>query len=209
MAMADDLIRLPVSDVWAAHALADRLRREPLWLDAVPGLTEVVGRFDPDQISLAAALEAAKAAMDAPPTRHGDGPGAGSGAGTVMVLPVRYGGEEGPDLDAVCQAAGLSRDALIERHTATVFTVELMGFTPGFAYCGGLDPTLSVPRLKRPRIRVAAGSVGLGAAQTGLYALAGPGGWPLIGRTTAVLFDPASTAPFLLSPGQRLRFEPA
>lgn len=206
VAMADDLIRLPVADVWTAQALSQQLRQNPVWLDVVPGLAEIVCRFDPGQTRLATALETARTAMADPAVQPGDRVVAD---GEVTVLPVRYGGRDGPDLDKVCQAVGLSRDALIARHAATVFTVELMGFTPGFAYCGGLDPALSVARLRRPRTWVPAGAVGLGMTHTGLYALAGPGGWPLIGRTPVALFDPDAPAPFRLEPGQRLRFEPA
>ena len=81
-----------------------------------------------------------------------------------------------------------------------------MGFTPGFAYISGMPDGLNITRLDLPRSRVPAGLVGLSAAFTGLYALAGPGGWPLIGRTEATLFSPARANPFLLAPGQRVRF---
>lgn len=128
--------------------------------------------------------------------------------GRVIELPVQYGGAEGPDIEAVARHAGLSVASLIERHAATEYTVYFLGFQPGFAYLGGLDPALATPRRKEPRVRVPAGSVGIGGEQTGVYPMSSPGGWQLIGRTSTVLFDPDRDPPSLLEPGDRVRFVP-
>lgn len=121
-------------------------------------------------------------------------------------IPVRYGGDDGPDLAVVAAAAGMSGDEVIECHTAGEYVAYFLGFKPGFAYLGGLDPRLATPRLAQPRPRVAAGSVGIGGDQTGVYAVTSPGGWRLIGRTSLGLFDPQRTPAALLAPGDRVRF---
>ncbi|MBL6712432.1 MAG: 5-oxoprolinase subunit PxpB [Pirellulales bacterium] len=125
---------------------------------------------------------------------------------TVHTIEVSYGGAAGPDLEDVCKHCGLSREALIQRHTASDYLVTAVGFTPGFAYLGGLDPRLAVPRRATPRTEVPAGSVGLGGAQTGVYPCASPGGWQIIGHTDARFFDPTSSQPALCAVGDRVRF---
>jgi KipI family sensor histidine kinase inhibitor len=105
----------------------------------------------------------------------------------------------------VAEHTGLSAAEVVERHSAPEYRVDLIGFAPGFPYLDGLDPQLATPRLAKPRLHVAAGSVAIGGAQTGIYSLPGPGGWNLIGHTEVVLFDPAS-GQCLLAPGDRIRF---
>lgn len=119
---------------------------------------------------------------------------------------VRYGGADGPDLDAVAQHTGLTADAVVARHVAGEYTVAMLGFAPGFAYLLGLDPILHMPRRADPRTQVPAGSVAIGGAQTGIYPCELPGGWQLIGRTEDVLFDPDRSPPNHLAPGDRVRF---
>jgi KipI family sensor histidine kinase inhibitor len=126
--------------------------------------------------------------------------------GRSVEIPVRYGGEHGPDLAALAAHAGLGEDDVIARHCAVEYRVAMLGFSPGFPYLLGLDPLLAMPRLDTPRTRVAAGSVGIGGAQTGIYPQAGPGGWRIIGRTALALFDPLHDPPTLLAPGDRVRF---
>ncbi len=126
--------------------------------------------------------------------------------GRLMEIPVRYGGEDGPDLEAVAAHCGLSPDEVVRRHTGGAYTVAMLGFAPGFAYLLGLPPSLTTPRLATPRLEVPAGSVGIAGAQTGLYALSTPGGWRLIGRTPLTLFDPNRQPPFTLRAGDRIRF---
>ncbi|WP_457325028.1 5-oxoprolinase subunit PxpB, partial [Roseateles sp. P5_E11] len=101
---------------------------------------------------------------------------------------------------------GLSVDEVVQRHTEAEYIVYFIGFQPGFAYLGGLDASLHTPRRSEPRTAVPAGSVGIGGAQTGIYPLATPGGWQLIGHTALPLFDPKAEPPTLLAPGDRVRF---
>lgn len=121
-------------------------------------------------------------------------------------IPVCYGGVYGPDMDAVCEFHGLSADRIIELHAAPEYHVYMIGFTPGFPYLGGLDERLFTPRKKEPRKLVSAGSVGIADRQTGIYSIDSPGGWQLIGKTPLQLFDRDRPDPFLLSPGDTLRF---
>ena len=125
--------------------------------------------------------------------------------GRLVEIPVRYGGDDGPDLEAVALHAGLSIREVVARHVAAEYRVAMLGFAAGFPYLLGMDRTLSMPRLETPRVRVAAGSVGIGGAQTGIYPRQGPGGWRIIGRTAVGLFDPVRTPPTLLAPGDRVR----
>jgi 5-oxoprolinase (ATP-hydrolysing) subunit B len=120
------------------------------------------------------------------------------------VIPIRY---DGIDLESVASTVGLPIEQLIERHAARTYTVDLLGFVPGFAYLSELDPALHLPRRAQPRPRVAAGSVAIAAAQTAVYPLDTPGGWHIIGTTTTVMFDPARNPPALLAPGDAVRFE--
>ena len=152
-----------------------------------------IGSLDALLAALASCVtEAAAPANEATPVIH--------------EIPVVYGGDEGPDLAEVCQQLGLDRQTLIARHTAVDYLVTAVGFTPGFAYLGGLDPSLALPRRATPRTRVPAGSVGIGGGQTGVYPCASPGGWQIIGRTSRRLFDPTASPPALCAVGDRVRF---
>jgi KipI family sensor histidine kinase inhibitor len=132
------------------------------------------------------------------------GPGAGASAGGREIeIPVVY---DGPDLDEVARLTGLSVAEVVSRHAGAAWTVGFLGFGPGFAYLGGGDAALSVPRRAEPRQAVAAGAVGLAAGMSAVYPAEMPGGWQLIGRTDIVLFDPAQEPPALLAPGDRVRF---
>lgn len=121
-------------------------------------------------------------------------------------IPVIYGGMYGPDLETVARHCQLSPREVIALHAAGDYLVYFLGFQPGFAYLGGLAPQLATPRRADPRLQVAAGSVGIGGSQTGIYPAVSPGGWQLIGRTTQSLFDPTLTPPTLLQPGDQVRF---
>jgi len=126
----------------------------------------------------------------------------------TVEVPVCYGGDLGPDLEAVAHHAGLTVAEVIARHAAPTYLVHMLGFAPGFPYLGGLDARLATPRRATPRPLVPAGAVGIAGAQTGIYSLPTPGGWQLIGRTPLRLFDPAAADPSLLHAGQYLRFVP-
>ncbi|KHN52652.1 5-oxoprolinase subunit PxpB [Pectobacterium fontis] len=123
-------------------------------------------------------------------------------------IPVIYGGEAGPDLADVAAHSGLTVSQVVEVHATAQYVVYFLGFQPGFAYLGGLHEKLHMPRRAEPRVRVPAGSVGIGGAQTGIYPLATPGGWQLIGRTSLKLFNPQMMPPTLLRPGDNVRFLP-
>jgi inhibitor of KinA len=130
----------------------------------------------------------------------------GAGTGRVVAIPVRYGGEWGPDLAEVAAHCGFSEEEVVRRHTEPEYRVFMLGFAPGFPYLGGLDPALATPRRATPRTRIPAGSVGIAGTQTGIYPLETPGGWQIIGRTSLRLFDPGLPEPCRLRPGDRLRF---
>lgn len=126
--------------------------------------------------------------------------------GRTVDIPVCYGGEFGPDLGLVAKQAKLSPEEVVKRHTKPEYLVYLVGFAPGFPYLGGLPKELETPRHAKPRMVVPPGSVGIGGAQTGIYPLATPGGWNLIGRTPEKIFRPAEHPPVLLRAGDRVKF---
>jgi inhibitor of KinA len=126
----------------------------------------------------------------------------------IFEIPVCYGSEYGPDLEAVAVFHNLLPERVVELHSQPLYSVFMIGFTPGFPYLGGLDEQLATPRRQEPRSKVPAGSVGIAGRQTGIYSLDSPGGWQLIGRTPMKLFDLGRSEPFLLKPGDRVKFKP-
>lgn len=199
--LGDDLLGVAVVDAAAAQQLANHLRQSGSWCDVVAGIDTVAVQFNLAAIDprtareqLVEQLQASAAPSPAP--------------AELVEIPVCYGGEYGPDFDAVCTSLQLSAEHLIDLHTSAEYTVDMLGFTPGFAYIGGLPDQLDVPRLEEPRQQVAAGSVGIADRRSGIYAMAGPGGWPLIGRTPLVLFDASESEAFRLHAGTRIRFVP-
>jgi KipI family sensor histidine kinase inhibitor len=187
-----------------AIALAARIRARQLRgvRDIASGYCTVGVHFDPLQTDLAA-LERAIANEEGAVEPGETGP-----AKTPVEIGVRYGGADGPDLDAVAAHAGCTVAEVIERHAARVYRVYMLGFVPGFAYMGRVDATIATPRHRIPRERVPAGSVGIAGEQTGVYPVASPGGWQLIGRTDCVMFDPNRAPASLLGPGDLVRFVP-
>ena len=200
--LSERALILRVPSQGAAQARAAALRAAGGWAEVVAGEREVGVVFDPQRETPdeATARLARACRRPAPPL-------AAASADPVS-LRVRYGGADGPDLLALASRAGLGADEVVRRHAAPLYTVAMIGFTPGFAYLDGLDPVLRTPRLTVPRTRVPPGSVGVSEARCGLYALEGPGGWSVIGRTDAVLFDQAADPPARLTPGTRVRFVP-
>lgn len=195
----DDLFSISVESPADAQALAATLRESGDWLEVIPGIDSVVLRFDIASRAADDARKIVEATLDA-------GIESLHVAGELVEIPVVYGGEYGPDFDELCQISGLSASEIIELHTGREYTVDMVGFTPGFAFVGGLDERLRISRRKEPRPRVEAGSVGIADGRTGLYAMASPGGWNIIGRTSSRLFDPGATEPFKLQAGTRVRF---
>ena len=189
------------------HALAGRLAAAAIpGLGApVPAYASLLIPYDP----LALDADAARAAVQPHLAWATDLPAAAldqAAPTDIVEIPTRYGGEYGPDLEAVAALHGQTPEAIIALHTGTVYRVYMLGFAPGFAYLGPLPPALVTPRRPTPRPRVPVGSVGLAGAQTGIYPLATPGGWQLIGHTPLVLWDATRPSPALLRPGQRVRF---
>jgi KipI family sensor histidine kinase inhibitor len=171
-----------------------------------PGIVEIVPtyrslliEYDPAETNPAAlkqrlfALEARLESVSIPPPQ-------------TVEIPVCYGGDFGPDIDFVAGTHGLTESEVIRLHTAPEYPIYMIGFTPGFPFLGGLDERLATPRLETPRTRVPEGSVGIANAQTGIYPVASPGGWRIIGRTPLKLFSPEKENPFCYKPGDRLKF---
>ena len=175
---------------------------------AIPGVVETVPAFasllifyDPLVTEYDAVADAVQKLAQAP------GSDTAAGEGRLVEIPVCYGGTFGPDLPFVAEHAGLTEKEVIELHAGREYRIYMLGFLPGFPYLGGLDERLFTPRLGTPRTAIPAGSVGIGGEQTGIYPIASPGGWQLIGRTPLKLFDPAAgMLPY--AAGDRIRFTP-
>jgi len=172
----------------------------------VPALASVLVPFDPLALALEDAIEVARMAIGSAESPANESPDPGEP--TDIEIPVRYGGEDGPDLEAVAELHGLRAADVVELHASARYRVLFLGFAPGFGYLGGLPESLATPRRASPRERVPAGSVAIAGRQTGVYPLAMPGGWQLIGRTDVVLFDPDRDPPALFRPGASVRFVP-
>ncbi len=196
----DDLFSVSLGSTSDAQALAERLRSDDQWTEVVAGIDSVVVRFDP----LALDADTARQSIEDCMGEIGEPLAVATG---VLEIPVVYGDEFGPDLDELCEQTGMTKDEFIDLHTGRDYPVDMIGFTPGFAFVGGLDDRLRVPRREEPRQRVAAGSVGIADGRTGLYGIASPGGWTLVGRTPLRLFDPDAADPFLIRAGMRVRFK--
>ena len=197
----DDLVAVRLGGTRECQALADKLRASGDWIECVAGISSCVARFDNTSVGIDLAVQrlaAAAAKTPAPEDAEGD----------RIEIPVCYGGTCGPDLGDLCEQLGLTPDEFVEMHSGREYRVDMLGFTPGFAFIGGLDDALNVPRRREPRVRVEAGSIGIAGGRTGIYTLAGPGGWPLVGRTPALLFDAYADEPFRLRAGMRVRFVP-
>ena len=190
------------------HALLVELGSTPVvhfalrsWIDSPPdGVEEMVAGAvtilligDPDPVEVESRITALSMPPDPPP-------------GRLHTIPAVY---DGPDLAELAAQTGLSASEIAAAHRQTEYLVAFMGFSPGFAYLTGTDPRLHIPRRPTPRTAVPAGSVALAAGMTAVYPQATPGGWWLVGRTDAVMFDPARREPAVLSPGDRVRFEAA
>lgn len=199
-AAIDAVVSARVHALWAAiDGLKDRF---PGLRAAVPAYASVLVPFDPgstDARRLRDALVALAAEIGAAPPHADD---------RLLEVPVRYGGDYGPDLTEVAEACGMSVQDVVAMHAGTTYRVFMLGFSPGFAYLGILPPQLRLPRRSEPRLRVPAGSVAIAAAQTAVYPHSSAGGWHLIGRTEKSFWDVTAIEPALLRPGDRVRFVP-
>jgi KipI family sensor histidine kinase inhibitor len=196
----DAAVLVELADLAEAGRLYASLRRDPLpgALDLVPATRTVLVTLD----RAVTGPEQAAAALRSRPLADAPDPA----AGRLVRLPTRY---DGPDLADVAELTGLPAEEVVRRHAASEWTVAFCGFAPGFAYLVGGDPALRVPRRETPRTAVPAGSIGLADSFTGAYPRRMPGGWQLIGRTDAVLWDLDRESPALLPPRTRVRFVPA
>jgi len=170
-------------------------------LDVVPTYRSVTMHVDPLVFDIAELSERLRGLTSSFPHQI-------AASGRLQRIPVLYGGEWGPDLDAVAAFAQMSPREVIRLHSAQTYRVYMLGFSPGFPYLGILPLSLEMPRLSTPRALVPAGSVGIAGAQTGIYPTATPGGWRLIGRTPLSLYRPRHSDPFRLRAGDTVRFEP-
>lgn len=182
-----------VPDAVSALSLATWLRGRVRADEVVPAACTVLVDGCDDAEAVAAAVTAWPGPVATP-------------QGPSVTVPVRY---DGPDLGAVAEHWGCTREEVVARHRATSFVSAFCGFSPGFAYLVGLPRELAVPRLASPRARVEPGSVALADAWCAIYPTASPGGWRVIGHTDLALWDAASDPPALLAPGARVRFEEA
>jgi len=133
---------------------------------------------------------------------------AGAERKKIFEIPVCYGGDFGPDIQTIAEHAGLTEQEVIDIHSSRDYLIYMLGFLPGFCYLGGLDERIFTPRLASPRIKIDAGSVGIGGSQTGIYPLDSPGGWQLMGKTPVKTYDPDREIPILVEAGDYIRFVP-
>ena len=191
----------------AAIALAQRIEAAALKgvRDVVPTYRSVAIHFDPlrtDHDALVARVEtcaADESAIQLESHREHSNP-------SPVRIPVCYAGEFGPDLLDVAAFAGVTEAEVIRLHLARTYRVFMLGFMPGFAYMGMVDERIAAPRLRTPRVRVPAGSVGIAGVQTAIYPVSTPGGWRIIGRTPLKPFDLAREQPSLFRPGDAVEF---
>ena len=169
-------------------------------VETVPTYRSLMVHYDPEVIRYAPLMEQLKGLLGQldqitiPPSE-------------VLEIPVLYGGEEmGPDLKFVAEHAGKTEKEVIKIHTSTEYLIYMLGFTPGFTYLGGMSEAIATPRLKTPRVKIPAGSVGIAGSQTGVYPIDSPGGWQLIGRTPVRMYAPDRETPILPQAGQYIKF---
>lgn len=185
------------------HAVARNLkgRKFPGIGETISSYCSLLVYYDPFVLSLAQATSRIEeilggtTALEAP-------------SQTIKEIPVLYGGAGGPDLSFVAEHNNLSVEQVVELHTRETYLVYVVGFSPGFAAMGTVPDKIRAPRLSSPRTKVPAGSVGIGGAQTGIYAVESPGGWQLLGRTPLKLFDLHRQPPSFFQAGDYARFYP-
>ena len=196
-------LELEVNEVVQRLAAAVEERANPAVRDVVPALGGLALHFDP-----AFAGDVLQAATELVEECMKKGLPAARDLGREIEVPVCYDLELGSDLDDVAARTKLAPEEIARRHAGTEHRVLMVGFAPGHAYMGGLDPKLNVPRRATPRLVVPAGSVAIANGQTVVYPYAIPGGWRVIGRTPLVVFDASRARPSLFEPGDRVRFRP-
>lgn len=186
-----------------AHCLSTLLEASPEqgMVEVIPGYATLLVVYDPLEAHLSLLVDRIRKELEAIHATE-------ARPAKRVEVPTVYGGERGVDLDFVAQFTGLAKEQVIHIHSRAEYRVFMMGFSPGFPYLGGMDVAIAVPRLETPRQLVRSGSVGIAGTQTGIYTVDSPGGWRLIGYTPLRLFDIQAAEPFLVKPGDRLRFVP-
>ena len=180
--------------------LALRIASHPDVREAIPGMNNVTVLLTHPQLTALDAIERLQ--------RWWEESESVLPAARQIAIPVIYGGDAGPDLAQVAEHTGMTPRQVVECHAGADYIVYFLGFQPGFPYLGGLPEALNTPRRAEPCLQVAAGSVGIGGRQTGIYPLSSPGGWQLIGHTPVALFTPHAASPTLLRPEDNVRFMP-
>lgn len=170
-------------------------------VETVPTYRSLMIHYDPEVIRYAPLLDRLRSLLDqldrvsVPPSE-------------VLEIPVLYGGDVGPDLDFVARHNSKTPEEVVKIHTSAEYLIYMLGFTPGFTYLGGMSQEIATPRLKNPRVKIPAGSVGIAGSQTGVYPIDSPGGWQLIGRTPVRMYDAGRDKPILPEAGQYIKFYP-
>lgn len=183
------------------HALAAILDTSPIegFIETVPAYGTLVLHYDPLLLTYTTISKWVHVKLEQLEGTISRGP-------RQIEVPVQYGGEYGMDLEFVADYHHLDVEDVIRIHSQRIYTIYMMGFTPGFPYMGKLDDVIITPRLETPRTHVPAGTVAIAGSQTGIYPIDSPGGWRLIGHTSLRLFDPEWDTPFLCSPGDEVKF---
>ena len=170
-------------------------------VDMIPAFCSLLINYDPRIIS----FEKMQKRMEALAKMDLKG---GTQRKRVFESPVCYGGQYGPDMETITAHSGLTEREVIEIHSSRDYLIYMLGFLPGFCYLGGLDERIHTPRLANPRLKISAGSVGIGGSQTGIYPMDSPGGWQLMGMTPVKTYDPERKNPILVEAGDYIRFIP-
>ena len=174
----------------------------------IPGIIEVVPTYRSATVYFDPLVAEISSLIECLTSLAVNSPSVSSSQGRHLTIPVLYGDEGGPDLADVAAFANRSVDEVVALHSSTEYRCYMLGFSPGFAYLGTVPKAIRMPRLPEPRTHVPAGSVGIADVQTGIYPQASPGGWRLIGRTPRAIYDPTREPPFLIAPGDRVKFVP-
>ena len=169
--------------------------------DMIPAFTSLLINYDPRVVNYGALKERLEKLLKLEVSQE-------TAPSRIFDIPVCYGGAYGPDLADVAAFHGVSEEQVIQMHSGRDYLIYMLGFLPGFAYLGGLDKMLATPRLDSPRVRIEPGSVGIGGEQTGIYPMASPGGWRLIGRTPLSLYDEEKENSVPYEAGDYIRFVP-
>ncbi|MGH1420457.1 MAG: 5-oxoprolinase subunit B family protein [Hyphomonas sp.] len=200
--LGDDCLRVNIEERENRHSVADHLRATDDWSEIVVGKHDITVQYEPYRTSPNdALLRLEKQLAQYSPLQKSPG--------TIFKIPVSLSDNDAPDLLRVAQYLEIASTALWDQLASLTLTIDMLGFTPGFAYMTGLPEAWEIERLESPRQSVPAGSIGIITGQCGLYALEGPGGWPIIGRALVPLFNrDASDSPLLYGANDRIRFLP-